>query len=131
MARHPAPYDLRRPGIFNRSGAQTIEAENGFVVGIVNRKEGFRTAQLVALASVAPDVVHIRYDIARDWSGDWAIFFRVLLSDEASKTRLREVAAQVAWRLEERFDLPSMGLFPYYNFRSVSEQEALREEAWA
>jgi hypothetical protein len=80
---------------------------------------------------LAPDVVHIRYDIARDWSGDWAVFFRVLLSDEASKTRLREVAAQVASQLEERFDFPSMGLFPYHNFRSVSEQEALREPAWA
>jgi hypothetical protein len=37
---------------------------------------------------LTPDVVHIRYDIGQDWSGDWAIFFRVLLSDEASRTRL-------------------------------------------
>jgi hypothetical protein len=80
---------------------------------------------------LAPDVVHIRYDIGRDWSGDWAIFFRVLLSDDASKTRLREVAAQVVWRLAERLDFQSMGLFPYHNFRSVSEQDVLREEAWA
>jgi hypothetical protein len=80
---------------------------------------------------MAPDVVHIRYDVGRDWSGDWAIFFRVLLSDEASKTRLREVARQVARRLDERLDFPSMGLFAYHNFRNVSEQAALREEAWA
>lgn len=80
---------------------------------------------------LAPDVVHIRYDIARDWSGDWAIFFRVLLSDEASKTRLREVTTQVVRRLAERLDFPSIGLFPYHNFRSVSEQAALREETWA
>jgi hypothetical protein len=80
---------------------------------------------------MAPDVVHIRYDIGRDWSGDWAIFFRVLLSDEASKTRLREVARQVVRRLDERLDFPSMGLFAYHNFRNVSEQAALREEAWA
>ena len=80
---------------------------------------------------LTPDVVQIRYDIARDWSGDWAIFFRVLLSDEASKTRLREVATQVVWRLADRLDFPSLGLFPYHNFRSVSEQAVLREEAWA
>ena len=36
----------------NRRGAQAIEAENGFVVCIVNRKERFRAAQLVALAGV-------------------------------------------------------------------------------
>ena len=33
--------------------------------------------------SLTPDVVHIRYEIGTDWSGDWAVFFRVLLSDEA------------------------------------------------
>lgn len=80
---------------------------------------------------LAPDVVHIRYDIDRDWSGDWAIFFRVLLSDDASKNRLSEVATQVVWHLSERLDSPSMGLFPYHNFRSESEQAALREAAWA
>lgn len=80
---------------------------------------------------LAPDVVHIRYDISEDWSGDWAIFFRVVLSDDASKTRLREVAAKVVWELAARLDFSSMGLFPYHNFRSVSEQAALREETWA
>jgi hypothetical protein len=80
---------------------------------------------------LAPDVVQIRYDIGRDWSGDWAIFFRVLLSDEASRMRLREVTTQVVRRLAERLDFPSMGLFAYHNFRSVSEQADLREAAWA
>lgn len=43
-----------------------------------------------------PWVRHIRYDIAQDWSGQLAIFFRVLLSDEASKTgRLRDVTTRV------------------------------------
>jgi hypothetical protein len=80
---------------------------------------------------LAPDVVHIRYEIDQDWSGDWAIFFRVVLADEASRTRLREVATQVVRELTERLDFSSMGLLPYHNFRSVSEQAALREEAWA
>ena len=79
---------------------------------------------------LAPDVVHIRYDIGPDWTGDWAIFFRVLLSDEASKQRLREVTTQVVWRLADLLDFQSMGVIPYHNFRSVSEQAVLREEAW-
>ena len=86
-------------------------------------------ADVVRLLS--PDVVHIKYDIGKDWSGDWAIFFRALLSDEASNNRLREVASQVVWRLAERLDFPGMGVFPYHNFRSVSEQAVIREEAWA
>lgn len=80
---------------------------------------------------LAPDVVHIRYDLHRDWSGDPAIFFRVLLSDEASKARLREVTTRVVSELAERLDFSSMGLFAYHNFRSASEQDVLREEAWA
>jgi hypothetical protein len=88
-----------------------------------------------AVAEVAtqlePDVVHIRYEIGQDWSGQWAIFFRVLLSDDAGEKRLREVATQVVWRLADRLDFAALGLFPYHNFRSVSEQAVLREEAWA
>jgi len=80
---------------------------------------------------LAPDVQYIRYEIGWDWSGDPAIFFRVVLSDEASQKRLRKVATQVVWHLARLLDFPSMGLFPYHNFRSVSEQAVLREEAWA
>jgi len=80
---------------------------------------------------LTPDVVHIRYDIGKDWSGDWAIFFRILLSDQAAACRLRDVTSRVVRALEERVDFVSLGLFAYYNFRSVSEQAVLREEAWA
>lgn len=48
----PAPYDLRCPGIVNRGWTQTIEAENSFVAGVVDRKERFCTAPVVALAGV-------------------------------------------------------------------------------
>src|SRR5215475_10716166 len=79
----------------------------------------------------APDVVRIRYDIGEDWSGQWAIFFRVVLTDDAARRRLREIANSVVRRLAERLDFPAMGVFPYHNFRSSSEQAELREEAWA
>ena len=34
---------------------------------------------------LAPDVVHIRYEIGLDWSGEWAVCFRVILSDDAGQ----------------------------------------------
>jgi hypothetical protein len=80
---------------------------------------------------LAPDVVRIRFDIDRDWSGDWAIFFRILLSDEAGAERLDEVASKVVSLLDERLDFAAMGLFAYHNFRAVSEQAVLQEQAWA
>lgn len=81
--------------------------------------------------ALAPDVVRIRYDIGEDWSGQWAIFFRVVLTDDAARRRLRDIANKVVWGLARRLDFPGMGVFPYHNFRSASEQAELREEAWA
>jgi|ERR1019366_657768 hypothetical protein len=80
--------------------------------------------------NLAPDVVRIRYEIGEDWSGQWAIFFRIVLTDEAARRRLRDVGAKVVWGLAQQLDLPAMGVFRYHNFRSVSEQEALQEPAW-
>jgi hypothetical protein len=81
--------------------------------------------------ALAPDVVRIRYEIGEDWSGQWAIFFKVVLSDDAARRRLLEVETKIAWGLAERLDFSSMGVVPYHNFRSVSEQAALQEPAWA
>ena len=78
-----------------------------------------------------PDVVRIRYEIGEDWSGQWAIFFRIVLKDDAARRRLREVAAKVVWGLSRELDFPGMGVFPYHNFRSLSEQAMLQEPAWA
>ncbi len=81
--------------------------------------------------SLAPDVIRIRYDIGEDWSGQWAIFFKIVLTDDAAKLRLRDVADKVVWGLADRLDFPGMGVFPYHNFRSESEQAMLQEPAWA
>jgi hypothetical protein len=78
-----------------------------------------------------PDVVRIRYEIGEDWRGEWAIFFRIVLTDDAARRRLRETAAKVARGLERELDFPGMGVFPYHNFRSLSEQAMLQELAWA
>jgi hypothetical protein len=101
------------------------------VPSAVTRQSEIQAAINQVERSLAPDVVRIRYEIAEDWSGEWAIFFRVVLSDEAAKLRLRDVAGKVVWGLAQRLDFPSLGAFPYHNFRSVSEQEALQEPAWA
>jgi hypothetical protein len=89
------------------------------------------TAVTEVVGLLAPDVVRIRYEIGQDWSGDWAIHFRVILSDEAGHQKLRQVAKEVVRLLASRLDFPAMGVFPYHNFRTASEQAAIQEEAWA
>lgn len=97
---------------------------------VVQKQPEINAAVVGVVTDLAPWVKYIRYDIGQDWSGQWAIFFRVLLSDDAARNRLRDVATRVVWRTSERLDLPSLGLFPYFDFRSESEQARLHEPSW-
>jgi len=76
-------------------------------------------------------VVRIKYEIAEDWSGQWAIFFRIVLTDDTARHRLGAIVNKVVRGLARQLDFAAMGVFPYHNFRSESEQATLREEAWA
>ncbi len=97
----------------------------------------YKEAEIASAAAeveklLAPDVVRIRYEITTDWNDDWAVYFRVVLSDKASKIRpLRKVAGNVEAKLAERLDFASLGLHPYHNYRSKSEQAELREKSWS
>ena len=97
----------------------------------VSRHSEIQAAIDATEESLAPDVVHIRYEIGEDWSGQWAVFFRIVLTDDAAKRRLHEVATKVERSLEQQLDFPGLGVHSYHNYRSVSEQAALREPAWA
>jgi hypothetical protein len=85
-----------------------------------------------AAAALSPDVVRIRYSLGEDWSGDPSIFFRVVLSDDASReTRLRETTRRAATEILKEVAVEELGLQYYFNFRSLSEQASFNEEAWA
>ena len=53
MPRQPSTENRWCPSIVNGCRTQAIEAENGFLVGIVDGKEGFCPAQLVALPGIS------------------------------------------------------------------------------
>ena len=82
---------------------------------------------------LVPDVIHIRFNIGQDWKDDWAVFFRVLLSDDAvsTKVKMREILAKTDQALDNRIDYDGLGLFHYRNIRTVSEQARIKEKAWA
>lgn len=99
----------------------------------VTKQPHINAAIADVVKELAPSgVQRINYEIAQDWSGQWAVFFRVLLSDEASNPdRLSDIVTRVVWRMTDRLDVPGLGMFPYFDFRSQSEQANLREPAWA
>ncbi len=84
-----------------------------------------------AAAGLAKDVVRIRFNLAENWVGEDAVFFRVVLKDSASKRpHLHEVAERVRSRIFSEVQPQSLGLEAYFSFRSESEQASLKEESW-
>jgi|HubBroStandDraft_1064217.scaffolds.fasta_scaffold21043_2 hypothetical protein len=81
---------------------------------------------------VIPGVEKWNYTFENDWSGDPAIFFWVIVSDEASKPEnLREVKGAFMAQINNHIDLPGeWGLIPYFSFRSRSEQAKLKDAVY-
>jgi len=80
---------------------------------------------------LAPDVVRIRFNVGQDWSEHPAVYFRVILSDEASRSdRLPDVTGLVSGKLFDELRLAGLEHIPYFKFRSQSEQAKLHDTAW-
>lgn len=80
---------------------------------------------------LAPDVVRIRFNIGQDWSDHPAVYFRITLSDTASRPeRLADVTRAIRTRLFDELGLSDSDLLPYFRFRSESEQQTLKDGAW-
>jgi len=98
---------------------------------VLNEADLDRRVKAVA-RKLAPDVVRIRYEVALDSTDKEAIYFRILLSDDASREkRRREVTKRVESELSKRLKLDDLGLMWYPSFRSESEQAMLKEPAWS
>jgi len=90
-------------------------------------------AQIIsdAEAELRPNVERIRWEIGQDWTGDWAIFVRVVLSNAASRPRrLGQITHQIRTYLREKLRADDLGVIPYVNFRSQAETEDMPEKAW-
>jgi hypothetical protein len=81
---------------------------------------------------LAPDVVRIRLSVTQDWNENPALYFRVTMSDEASRRHpLRDVTGLVRTKVAEELRLKELDHHPYFRFRSYSEQAKLQDPAWA
>jgi hypothetical protein len=79
------------------------------------------------------EVVHVAYSIGNDSTEDPAIFFRIVLTDAASREdRLADVTGRVASSLFNSIrPIENWGLTPYFSFRSFSEQEIRNDPEWS
>jgi hypothetical protein len=80
-----------------------------------------------ALELLKPDVARILYDIGEDWIEPVqpSIFFRVLMADYNFE-RLQEIR-RIITQHTHAFEC---GLYPYFNVRTVKEQEKMKDAKW-
>ena len=98
---------------------------------VLNEAELDRRVKAVA-RKLAPDVVRIRYSMTLDSTGDEAIFFRVLLSDQASRERrLAKATERIEAELYKAIPFDEFGVHLYFDYRSRSEQVVLKERSWS
>lgn len=85
-----------------------------------------------------PEIERIRYNVGEDWTNAPVLYLRILLKDstdtkdilhdEAGRSRVAALANRITNALWG--ELPTGDLFPYVTFRSVAEQEQLRDPQW-
>ena len=81
--------------------------------------------------ALAPDVVRIMFSYGVDVMGEQALFFRIVISDQAAvPAHLREKTQRMIAKVMAEVKSQELGLETYFNFRSRSEQAALRESSW-
>jgi hypothetical protein len=86
-----------------------------------------------AVQKLGSDVVRVRHSVGADTDGDATIFFRIVLTDAASrKDALGDVISRIKKIMfDEMHFYENWGLTPYFSFRSQSEAVALDNPAWA
>jgi hypothetical protein len=79
-----------------------------------------------------PLIARIRFSFGDDWSGDRAIFFRIVLTDEASQRPDRfDIMSRIRDQVYDELDRIGSDHIPYFDVRSESEQEQLKSPEWA
>jgi hypothetical protein len=102
------------------------------VPGAIVNQPQIKVAVQEAVDGLAPEVLRIRYSLGMDSTGLESIFFRVLLSDQASREdRLYETTQRIRTKILNIVNpVEKFGMEAYFNFRSASEQAQLRDLAW-
>ncbi len=100
--------------------------------GIVNQAQISQGVVDAILRLNQQEVVRVAYSIGHDSTDDPSIFFRIVLTDEASREdRLAAVAGGVESSLIASIrPVENWGLTPYFSFRSISEQKTRNDPEW-
>ena len=101
--------------------------------GFVNQAQLEQCVKAAIQSLNLQEVAHVAYSIGHDSTDDPAIFFRIVLTDAASREdRLADVTGRVASALFDSIrPVENWGLTPYFSFRSFSEQRTRNDPEWS
>jgi hypothetical protein len=85
-----------------------------------------------AIRKLGKEAVRVNYSFGEDSTGEPSIFFRIVLTDAASREeKLAEVTSRIETILSDEIrPQENWGLLLYSSFRSKSEQEKRDDPEW-
>ncbi len=97
-----------------------------------NQVEFFSAVDAVT-AGFPPGVFSVTPTLGTDWDGDPAVFFKVILVDDAvPRAQLlaftKEISRAIAWQVRP---LEEWGVLPYFDFVTQSENARIKEHSLA
>ena len=81
------------------------------------------------VATRVAQLVRVLWNFDSDHSGEPAVFFRIVLTDKA-RDELLKTTREIETALTANCQLERFVLQSYFNFRSESEQKALKDPDW-
>ena len=86
-------------------------------------------------SSLLPEVAEVISTLGTDWDGESAVFFKVILKDNAiPRSELLAFTNQVSWTIIQQVSpLEEWGVLPYFRFLTQAEYARVKEiePAWA
>ena len=118
QANHTTAFETRNNGVVNSARAFVQQAQ---FFGAVSR------------LSLPPQVVSLTPSLGTDWNGNEAVFFQVVLADNAApRNQLLAFTKQISGSIIAQLNPnEEWGVWPYFDFITQSEQARMKQPTWA
>jgi hypothetical protein len=99
---------------------------------LAHQTEFFAAIDQIA-GTLAPQVLSVTTVLGTDWNGESAVFFDVILADDAApRAQMAAFTKRVSRAIVQHVrPLEDWGVLPYFNFLTQSGQERIKEATWA
>ena len=96
-------------------------------------RDQFFAAIAEAVSTLPAGVISVTPTLGTDWAGESAVFFEVILADDAvPRDKLLEFTKQISWAIVMQVrPLEEWGVLYYFDFLTQAEKSRIKEPSWA